>query len=134
MRTDEQIIDFILKQHDTHDDAARALHVTNRQTLYNWRERGIPPGWRHALFMWCRRHGLRLPDDWLIKSLVAHETHNPMSNGGGNGRARKGKSRKAARRKAANGQGKQRAKAAGPRSQQRARRAGRGVREMAAAH
>src|SRR5690349_8647681 len=104
MRTDDQIIDFILSKHDSPDEAAAGLGLTNRQTLYNWRTRGIPPGWRHTLFMWCRRHGLRLPDDWLIKSLVAHETHNPMSNGGGNGRARKGQSRKqAARRKAAKG-------------------------------
>jgi hypothetical protein len=129
MRTDEQIIDFILKQHDTHDEAARALHVTNRQTLYNWRERGIPPGWRHALFMWCRRHGLKLAEGWLIKSLVAHEAHNPMSNGGGNGRARKGKSRKqAARRKGT--KAKRVVKARASRPQQR--RAGRGLPAMAA--
>jgi hypothetical protein len=132
MRTDEQIIDFILSQHETHDEAARALHVTNRQTLYNWRERGIPPGWRHALWLWCRRHGLKLSADWLIKSLVAHESHNPMTtNGGGNGRARKGQSRQQARRQAKDQrQRRSRKRSAAHRAQQR--RAGRGLPTLAA--
>jgi len=129
MRTDDDILDFIISKHESPDDATRALGIANRQTLYNWKQRGIPPGWRHAIWLWCRRHGLRLGHDWLLKSLVAHEVHSPMTtNGGSNGRTRKGKSRtqkrKATRRSTAKRQ----------RPNARAqRRTGRGVRALAAA-
>lgn len=77
--SDSDVLTFALKKCGTRTATAEALGVGPRpQTIDNWLKRGISPGWRPAVWVWCRKNGLKLSKDWLIKTMVARERHNPM--------------------------------------------------------
>lgn len=65
MRTDSEVIAFLIRRHGSRLLAAEAIGLSWQQTLTNWEVRGIAPAQRYTVFKHCRREGLKLPEAWL---------------------------------------------------------------------
>jgi hypothetical protein len=137
--TDRKVLDFIIDKAGSRRAAVDVLGLGRAAeqpelSIRNWLQRGIPAHGRLLAWKWCRKHGLKLNEAWLMgaprnsaKSNGAKR--NGARNGGSNGRTGKGKPRQAKARRQAQGQGRRQRRA---QQRQRRRRAAGDHRQVAA--
>jgi hypothetical protein len=122
--TDRDVLDQLMahfksagKQADACAAAAQALGLDGYPQFYqNWSARGVPRGWRYAVWMTCRDRGIDIDKDWCKQTKTPAERKAlakslqwvaPISNNGArHGEASAGKrqdQRAAAQRRSATG-------------------------------
>jgi hypothetical protein len=63
--SDREVLDKLVARFETPLAAAKALGLSD-QFYYNWRVRGVPRGWRRAIWMICRQRKIVIDEEWCV--------------------------------------------------------------------